>query len=125
MKRELFRFLLTGGVATAAHYVLFWVCIAVINTAATLASAVGYIFGSIFSYFMSYYFTFGSKRSHVEAMLLFYLMVGMGFFINTGVVYTLSAEFYWKPWTAQVCATGLTLIWNFFFAKLIVFRWRQ
>lgn len=89
-----------------------------------MASAVGYLFGSVVSYLMSYYYTFGSKRSHTKSVVLFYLMVSSGFFINTGAVYILTMEHGWNPWLSQVCATTLTFFWNFFVSKMFVFGWR-
>lgn len=124
MSREFFRFLVTGGSATSAHYAVFWLCLSVIGTGATAASAVGYLCGSIVSYLMSYYYTFDSKRSHGEAVVLFYLMVATGFFINTGIVHALAAGLGWNPWLSQVCATALTLFWNFLVSKVFVFGWR-
>ncbi len=122
--RYFFRFIVTGGSATSVHYAVFWLCISLIGMSATVASAVGYLCGSIVSYLMSYYYTFGSKRSHREAVALFYLMVATGFVINTGVVHALVAGLDWSPWLSQACATVLTLFWNFFVSKMYVFVWR-
>lgn len=121
MKREFFRFLVTGSSATVAQYAVFWLCISVLCLGTTAASAIGYLFGSVFSYLMSYYYTFDSKRSHVEAVASFYLMVATGFFINTGIVHMLAAGLGWNPWLSQVFATALTLLWNFLISKLFVF----
>ena len=119
MKREFFRFLVTGGSATAAQYAVFWLCISVIGIGTTTASAVGYLLGSVVSYLMSYYYTFESKRSHAEAVRAFYLMVATGFFINIGIVHTLATGLDWNPWLSQVCATASTLFWNFLVSKVL------
>lgn len=124
MNHEFFKFLVTGGGATSAHYAVFWLCISVIGINATMASAVGYLFGSVVSYLMNYYYTFHSRRPHGEAVMLFYLMVTMGFFVNIGSVHALTSELGLNPWLSQVFATGLTLFSNFFFSKVFVFGWR-
>lgn len=126
MKHEFFRFLATGGSATSVHYAVFLLGISVIRMDATMASALGYLCGSVVSYLMSYYYTFDSNRSHREAVVLFYLMAVTGFFINTCCVHALAAGLGWNPWLSQVCATILTLFWNFFVSKAFVFNrsWR-
>lgn len=121
MTREFFRFLVTGSSATVAHYAVFWLCISVLGISTTAASAIGYLFGSVVSYLMNYYYTFDSNRAHGEAVAIFYLMVLTGFFINTGIVHALGAELGWNPWLSQVSATALTLFWNFLVSKLFVF----
>ena len=121
MKREFFRFLVTGSSATVGHYAVFWLCISVLGISTTVAAAIGYLFGSVLSYLMSYYYTFDSKRSHGEAVAFFYLMVATGFFINTGIVHALAAGLRWDPWISQVFATALTLFWNYIVSKLLVF----
>ncbi len=125
MIRSFLRFIVAGGTATSAHYAIFWLCISLAGISATVASAVGYMCGSIVSYLMSYYYAFDSKRSHRDAVVLFYLMVASGFVINTGVVYALDVGLGWSPWLAQVCATSITLFWNFFVSKMYIFVWRS
>ncbi len=125
VKREFFRFLVTGGSATAAHYLIFWICISVVGISVTIGSAIGYLFGSVVSYLMNYYYTFDSSRPHGAAVVRFYLMVGIGLFINIGAVHMLVKGLSWNPWLAQIFATGVTLVGNFFFSKLFVFSWRK
>ena len=122
MKPEFFRFLVSAGSATSAHYLTFWLCLSVIGVSATVSSALGYLVGSVVSYLMSYYYVFNSKRSHGKALLLFYLMVATGFFINTGIVHALAAGLDWNHWLSQICATAMTLLWNFLVLKGFVYR---
>ena len=123
--REFFKFFVTGGSATAAHYVVFWLCIAVAAMDATTSSAIGYLFGSVVSYLLNYYYTFDSRRSHRTAVLLFYVMVSIGFLINIGIMHVFVKELSLNPWLAQICATGLTLVFNFVVSKFFVFSWRR
>jgi len=122
---EFFRFLVTGAYATTLHYLVFWLGISGLSMNASLASGTGYLSGSVLSYFMNYYYTFDSKRPHREAVGLFYLIVATGFFINTGSFFMLTRRLSWNPWFAQVGATALALLWNFFFSRLFVFCWRK
>jgi putative flippase GtrA len=119
------KFIAAGGIATGVQYVVFWICIYLIGIDTTTASAVGYLFGSIVSYFINYYFTFNSQRPHSDTLPLFYIMVTIGFFVNTGSLHALNTGLGWNPWLSQVCASGLALIWNFYVSKLFVFGWRR
>jgi putative flippase GtrA len=122
---KILKFLVTGGIATITHYVIFWLCLAVVEIDSTISSAIGYMFGSVVSYFLNYYFTFDSRRSHKKAILFFYLMVMIGLFINIASMHTLVKELELKPWLAQIYVTGITLIFNFIISKKFVFGWRR
>lgn len=122
MAQQLIRFLLTGGLATALQYFVLAVCMGVLGWSAALASGTGYLAGSVLSYVMNYFFTFTSDRSHSQAMPRFYVMVAVGWGINTLVMAVLADGLGWNPWMSQFIATLLTLLWNFTVARIWVFK---
>lgn len=125
MTKEFQRFLITGGIATLSHYVVFWLWISLNKDEATIASAIGYLFGAVVSYLLNYYYTFDSKRSHSGTIARFYLMALAGFFINVGIVHGLATSLALNPWLSQVCATGLVFFWNFIVSKIFVFEGKR
>lgn len=58
---EILRFGVTGVLATAIHYAIYYLLFRVIN--ASLAFTVGYVISFVFNYFMSAKFTFQKKAS--------------------------------------------------------------
>lgn len=122
ISRQIGRFLLTGGVATTLHYLTLAVCVHGFGWAAWLGSGIGYLAGSVVSYVMNYFFTFGSALSHNQAVPRFYLAVAIGWALNTSIVALLVEGMSWNPWLAQVFSTIIVITWNFTAARLWVFR---
>lgn len=122
MSNTLVKFLLTGGVATLLQYAALWFGVEMLYLPAAVASGSGYLVGSVVSYIMNYYFTFDSDRSHVGTAARFYIMVGAGWLINVVVVGGLADWLELNKWVAQLSATTLALIWNYYSSSNWVFK---
>lgn len=122
MKQQIVKFLLTGGLATALQYSLFWLGMERLAWPAALASGLGYLAGSVLSYLMNYFFTFRSTRSHFQAVASFYLMVAVGWCMTTGIMALTVDTLAWNPWLCQILATGMTLILNFAASRSLIFK---
>jgi len=121
-KRQLARFLFTGGFATALQYAVLAVGTGVFGFSAALSSGLGYLAGSALSYLMSYFFTFQANRSHREAAVRFYVMVAVAWCLNTMVMAVLADVMGLNKWVSQIFATLLTLVWNFMVSRAWVFK---
>ena len=119
--RELLKFAAVGGAATALHYLVFWIGLSVLEGSATLSTAVGYAAGSVLSYAANYSFTFRSTASHGRAFPSFYLMVALGWVLNTGLVYLGAAWLDLPPWPVQITATVIVFAFNFIVSRKWVF----
>ena len=64
---EVFRFIITGGLATALHYGIYFVLL-LLSVNMSLAFAVGYFLSFVFNYLMSAYFTFKKKTTKRNGM---------------------------------------------------------
>ncbi|MDP2178385.1 MAG: GtrA family protein [Methylophilaceae bacterium] len=124
MYPQLVRFLITGGLATALQYILLGVGTTQLGWPAALASGVGYMTGSVLSYVMNYFYTFACNQSHLQATARFYLMVAIGWSINTLTMAVLVDAIGWNKWLSQIIATLLTLTFNFSASRAWVFRSR-
>ncbi|MFZ5698843.1 MAG: GtrA family protein [Pseudomonadota bacterium] len=122
MSGQLFRFLATGALATALQYIVLWFGVEMLAWQPVRASGAGYLAGSVLSYVLNYFFTFGSDRSHPETVMKFYVMVAIGWCVNTGSMAFLTQFLHWGVWVSQVLATIITLVWNFLISRHIVFR---
>lgn len=111
-----------GAIGTIAQYGVLWVGVEVWLWPASLSSATGYLVGSVVNYGLNYYITFDSKQTHVETMPKFYLVVLVGWSINTGIMWILADRLSWNYWYSQLIATAAGLIWNFAGSRIWVFR---
>lgn len=106
------RFSLAGGVATAIQYALLILCVRGFGMAPTAASSSGFVLSAGVNYLLNYRFTFRSDRPHGPAVMKFGLLAGTGLLVNAAIMQLMTgAGVHYL--VAQVCATGVVLLWNF------------
>lgn len=111
--RQFIRFAAVGVSGTAVQYSVLWGGVELFAMIAAVASAIGYLCGSVVNYLLNYFFTFKSSKGHVEAASKYFSVLAVGFCINTGLMALLVSHFNWNYWIAQILTTGIGLIWNF------------
>lgn len=119
---QFLRFAIVGAVATIIQFSILVALVELAHANELLANAVGFIFAASANYLMNRRFTFAGTSSHAGYGMLKFAatsLVGLGVnslifkaFMNVGVYYMI----------AWALATGLTLVWNYSAARLIVFR---
>ena len=118
---QFIRFAKVGVVGTLAQYLALFVLVQWWDVYAIIASAFGFVLGTVVNYSLNYYYTFQSDRRHREAMTKFFVVAGVGLLLNV-LVMTLAMEvFSVHYFLAQLIATGLVLIWNFSGSRWWVF----
>ena len=115
------RFLVSGGVATAVHWVTLWGLIH-LQIEAVIASSIGAFTGAVVNYFLQYFFAFKTKRLHKQAMLAYIPAVSISWLLNLGLFYSLYGSLFSEPLTAQVVTTSIIMVVNFLLYKKVVFR---
>lgn len=117
-----FKFLLTGGIATAIQYIILGIGTSYYNLSASFSTGIGYGLGSIVSYFMNYFFTFNSTVSHFKATYRFYIMVSIGWLLSVILMYLFVDSLNLNKWFSQIFTTGVVFIFNYLISKLWIFR---
>jgi len=120
------RFLVSGGIATAAHWAVLWGLVN-IQVDAVLASSVGAFVGAVVNYFLQYFFTFRTQRKHKQTLMAYIPAVLVSWLLNLGLFYSLygslfSMPMFSDPLLAQVVTTGIVMVVNFLLYKKVVFR---
>jgi putative flippase GtrA len=115
------RFALVGAVATCIQYTILIALVHGRDVSPTLASSLGFIAGAVVNYILNYRFTFRSRSQHGPAVAKFVLLAGVGLLLNAGLMRLLVGAG-WNYLLAQVCATGIVLLWNFSGNSLWTFR---
>lgn len=144
---EIFRFLLTGGVATLADYFVFWVFDALVfpeswgTVALVLSTALGFCVGLIVNWVLSVRFVFRETEAkisvHSKKPFLGFALIGLIGLLLTelGVVLLVwvfpSVTLFgqtaflgtaWEKWLAKAIMTCLVLVWNYLGRKIFIFR---
>jgi putative flippase GtrA len=107
------RFVLVGGLCTAAQWLVLILLTQILKLDPTVASTIGFLFSAVINYPLNYSFTFLSATPHRQALPRFLLIMTVGLVLNAAVTFvgtTVCGVYYL---IAQAMATGVTLIWNF------------
>lgn len=120
--RQFLYFAAVGTASTAVQYVILWVGVEIFAAPAAISSAAGYALGSVVNYLLNYFFTFKSDQSHVKTAPKYYTVLSIGWCINFGLMELLAHRMGWNYWLAQVCTTGICLMWNFLGGRWWAFK---
>ena len=126
--KEIFRFILTGGVCTLIEYAALYALKEWLHMGAVAATPIAFLISVVFNYVLCVRFVFdGAKEGSRKAQIGFVITSGMGFFLNWLIMWALTAlfgedtvlltlfGFTLKVWMVnKVIATGLVMVWNYF-----------
>lgn len=121
---RVFRFVVSGGIATAANLTALFVLTHFLDIWYVLSSAVAFTIGFGISFVLQKYWTFEDtslQTAHIQAALFFAVMLaGLG--LNTALVYIL-VEFTGIHYIAAQLMCGIIIaLCNFFSYQHLVFR---
>ncbi len=90
------------------------------------AKAVSFFLATIWSFIANRKFTFEIKSStNISEFLRFYIAIGSGVFINTGVYYLCTTHLRLNDLIGVIFATFVTSVYSFSFLKLWVFSTKK
>jgi putative flippase GtrA len=122
LPKQFLRFAAVGACGTLVQYAVLAAGTHWLGASSALASAAGYLCGSVVNYLLNYFFTFESGKSHAEAAGKYFTLLGVGFCINTALMALLADHLGWNVWIAQFITTGIGLIWNFTGSRFWAFK---
>jgi len=112
--------LLTGAIATAAHYVVMWLALSA-QLSPAVATSVGFIVGAATRFLFSYYHVFEPGKGAAATVPHFILALGLQMLVNAGLL-TVFLSMSLPVWPSQVLTTVLLTIFNFLIQKYWVFK---
>ena len=119
-KVQFFQHLITGVIATAAHYVVMWFALS-LQAWPVLATSIGFTAGAATRFFFSYFHIFEPERDIIKALPHFLLALALQLVLNAALLAFFLALGV-PVWPAQVLTTGSTVISNFLVYKYWVFK---
>jgi putative flippase GtrA len=115
------KFLLVGGLATAAQFATLFVLVEFGLCSELTASVLGYGVGAVVNYLLNYYVTFNSKQNHLATLPKFIAVVAFGLSVNTAVFYLANLVLPWYG-LSQCVATGASLVANYLLHRFWIYR---
>jgi putative flippase GtrA len=113
LEHEFVRFLIVGGTATLAQYIVLIWTVERWHWSAVAASSLGFFLSAIVNYLLNYYFTFRSDGRHGVAAARFAIVAAAGLVLNALLMELLAVWLRIPYVVSQVLATIATLIWNY------------
>ena len=115
------RFAAAGAVGTALHYMVLFALVQSALVGPAKAAMCGAACGAICNYFLNRRFSFRTERSHSDTAPSFFAMVVFGILAN-GAIVKFALLLGINYLVAQLCATLIILVLNFFICKLWIFN---
>lgn len=118
--RGFFLHVVTGFIATGAHYTLMWLLL-LGGIPAIPASALGFLAGGVSRFLLSYLHVFSPTVGVHIAMIRFVGAIALQMGANTLLLAGLLAVG-WTVWIAQIATTALLTVLNYVAYRVWVFR---
>lgn len=117
------RYLFVGGGSALADWVLFALFLYGFGLHYIISGAISFILATGLNYHLSVKFVFGAgSRGARQAMMLVYLVSGVGIAMNLGVL-TVGIDYLaLHPLLSKFIATGVAVFWNFTVRYFYIFR---
>jgi len=118
---QLLRFIVSGGAATAVHYLVMGMLI-FFGISAVVATGTGALVGAVLNYVLQYYFTFRSIRRHIHSLISYTAASGLAWLSNL-LLFMLFYDYIGINIVfAQLLATALVTIQNYLIYNKLVFH---
>lgn len=124
MGREVFMYLLFGGLTTVINIVVYYLC-TLINIPTGISTTIAFIVSVLFAYVTNRKWVFQSKAKGKEIFneiwKFFSVRIGT-YFIDLGLMILLVDKLEWNGLLCKVLVNILVIILNYIASKLIVFK---
>ena len=119
-KVQFFQHLITGIIATAAHYMVMWL-ILLVDIPPAIATSIGLVAGATTRFLFSYYHIFEPERNWSTALPFFIFALAMQMGLNVFLL-TVFISLNIPLWPSQIITTILLTTFNFLVYRYWVFK---
>jgi len=123
--RQAIKFCLVGGTSAVINFVLLYLLTEKLGWWYVYSAAVGFVLSAVFNFTSNKLWTFRNPergRQVVSQLAKYGLVMGLGLFINTSIIYGLTESAGFDYRLSWVFATGVVTVWNFMFNRFWTFR---
>lgn len=123
--REIFLYILFGGMTTAVNVVSYWVFYYGIELSNTSSTAFAWFLSVIFAYITNRIWVFESKNENaVKEAFGFFLSRGLTGALDVLIMYVFVDVLLFAPMAIKIISNVVVIILNYLASKLLVFKKR-
>jgi putative flippase GtrA len=122
--RQFLLFAAIGAVGTAAHYAVLIALVHSQTAGPKAATSFGFAVGALVNYMLNYRFTFNSDKPHSDTLPKFLAVAASGAGLNYAVMWLGIEALHIHYLAAQIAATALILMWNYWVNRVWTFAGR-
>jgi putative flippase GtrA len=116
------RYFISGGLAALIHFGTLILLIEKFTINPVIATTAGFCLAVVFNYTAQYYWTFKVSGSHQQFMLRYFGVTLITLMVNTGLFWLLNIPLQLPYLAAQIFATGIVFLLNFFINHHYTFK---
>jgi putative flippase GtrA len=128
-KKEIFNYLLFGGLTTLVNIVVYFLCVRILHTDYKAATTIAWIAAVLFAYITNKKYVFKSKQVQLMHLLKeFFYFMGfriLSYFIDILSMIVLIEGLHVNDVVAKVVANVIVVIFNYFASKYIIFKKKE
>ncbi|MCQ2252994.1 MAG: GtrA family protein [Bacteroidales bacterium] len=119
-------YLFFGVVSTIVNIVTFWLCNYVLGVNYQISNVISWVFAVLCAYITNKLWVFDSRQKSRKATIgeaaLFYFFRIVSLGIEMGIMYIMIDLLDLNVMLSKIVANAISIIANFFFSKLIIFK---
>lgn len=121
-RKQLLRYLITGGLAAGAEYSLFYVLNLLAGLSLILSNSAAYTSGFIISFILNRVWSFESKGHLGRQLLLYSILFGINLILSNILVSFFTNQLELATMISKAIAMGIIVLWNFVIYKKIIYK---
>lgn len=121
-RKQLLRYLITGGLAAGAEYSLFYVLNLLAGLSLILSNSAAYTSGFIISFILNRVWSFESKGHLGRQLLLYSILFGINLILSNILVSFFTNQLGLATMISKAIAMGVIVLWNFVIYKKIIYK---
>lgn len=121
LTKQIFKFLIVGGIAFLIDYALLYILTEYCNIYYLVSSVISFTISLIFNYIASIKFVFETDKKESKKHFIIFIVgsiIGLG--INQLVMYVMVELMNVYYMFTKIVATGIVMVWNFITRKIFI-----
>ena len=123
LSNQFARYVIVGGLGTLTHLSILALWVEWLGLDAVQGAVAGFLGALSVSYVLNHYWTFQSRRSHLNSLLRYVVVSVAGLMLNMGMMYALVSILHWWYLTAQLSVILIVPISNFMLNRYWTFAY--